>query len=64
MPYRIVDTDNFEGDYPDEKFVGDEYKTEQEAQVRADELNVGGDYAARYYKVVELPYKLQPGFEP
>lgn len=64
--YRIVDTDNFGGDYPDEKFVGYEYTTEEEAQLIADELNgkTVHYYSPRYYKVVELPYKLQPGFEP
>jgi len=64
MTYRIVNTDNFGGDYPNESFVGDDYETKQAAQERADELNIGGDYAPRYYKVVEMPYELQPGFEP
>jgi hypothetical protein len=65
MTYRIVDTDNFGGDYPDEKFVGPEFDVREEAEQEAAVLN--GDpvpYASRYYKVVEMPYKLQPGFEP
>lgn len=63
--YRIVNTDNFGGDYPNERFVDGEYATEVEAQLVADEMN--GDPAphnSRYYKVVEMPYELQPGFEP
>lgn len=64
MTYRIVDTDNFGGDYPNEKFVGGPFESKNEAQQKADELNVGGNHAQRYYMVVEEPYKLQPGFEP
>ena len=124
MTFRIVNTDNLGGDYPDEKFVeyashneacafcgvprdihrgpdappetsphttwgwlscrdfhrcdspraayGDllpptpmEFDTEDRAQVQADILN--GPYperSSRYYKVVEMPYELAPGFEP
>lgn len=64
MTFRIVDTDNFGGDYPNESFVGEPFESKDAAQQKADELNVGGDYAQRYYMVVEEPYKLQPGFEP
>jgi len=66
MTYRVVNTDNFGGDYPNESFVGPEYATQEEAEKEAEELNskYGGDYAPRYYKVVEMPYVLQPGFEP
>lgn len=65
MTFRIVDTDNFGGDYPDEKFVGTDYATEAEAQKVANEMNDGhGDYSRRYRKVVEMPYKLAPGFTP
>lgn len=64
--YRIVDTDNFNGDYPNESFVEDaEFETLALAQCTADEMNMGGGpYASRYFKVVEMPYELQPGFEP
>ncbi len=61
---RIVDTDNFGGDYPDEKFVLWQLPAEQ-AQRIADALNeTQGVNAPRYYKVVENDYELQPGFEP
>lgn len=65
MTYRIVNTDNFGGDYPDERFVGEDYSTEDEAQAQADLLNSPyPEHASRYYKVVEMPYELEPGFEP
>ena len=65
--FRLVETDNRGGDYPDEKFVTNYiFPREGQAQPVADALNnfMGGDYASRYIKVVELPYELQPGFEP
>ena len=63
--WRIVNTDNFGGDYPDEKFVGPEFEGEAEAQKFADEINEHyGEHSSRYYKVVEMPYELQPGLEP
>lgn len=68
MTYRIVDTDNFGGDYPDEKFVEGRFDSREAAQARADYLN--GPYDdehfnnSRYFKVVEMPYELQPRFEP
>lgn len=60
---QIVDTDNFCGDYPDEKFLlwpMSEDKAERIAFI----LNEGGENSSRYYKVVENDYQLQPGFEP
>ena len=61
---RIVETDNFGGDYPDEKFLLWPMP-EKYAQRIADALNEsGGENATRYYKVVDDDYKLQPGFEP
>jgi hypothetical protein len=64
MPYRVVNTDNFGGDYPNESFVDGEYETQELAQAAADKLNVNADISSRYFKVVKLPYELQPGFEP
>lgn len=65
MTYRIVDTDNFGRDYPNEKFVGPPYATREEAEEEASRLNYNFDGGSpRYYKVVEMPYELQPGFEP
>lgn len=63
--WRIVNTDNFGGDYPDERFVGEEFADEAKAREAAELLNNPEDiYATRYHKVVELPYELRPGFEP
>lgn len=65
MTHRIVNTDNFGGDYPNEKFVEREFSSRHVAQLTADSLNErAGEHSPRYYKVVETPYELQPGFEP
>lgn len=67
MTYRIVETDNYGGDYPDESFVENLpvlYEREQ-AQTIANAINsVIPASHSRYWKVVEMPYTLQPGFEP
>ena len=67
MTYRIVETDNYGGDYPDESFVENLpvlYEREQ-AQTIANAINsVVPHTHSRYWKVVEIPYTLQPGFEP
>jgi hypothetical protein len=63
--YRIVNTDNFGRDYPDEYFVDREYETKEAAEELARELNeADGKSSPRYHKVVETPYELVPGFEP
>jgi len=61
---RIVETDNYGGDYPDEKFVLFPMSKEK-AQRVADAINdAAGEHSSRFWKVVEEGYKLQPGFEP
>lgn len=72
---KIVETDNFDDDYPNEQFlglvpqmpehiVGLEF-TEEEAQIVADALNSeSGPACSRFYKVVPNDYVLQPGFLP
>lgn len=65
--WNVVNTDNFGGDYPNESFASSlPFEREEDAENLAFELNemCGGEYALRYYKVVKLPYILQPGFEP
>ena len=67
--YRIVETDNFGGDYPDEKFVNIPMSTRREdMQHIADAINsvfCNRPYPSpRYWRVVENGYKLVPGFEP
>jgi hypothetical protein len=61
---RIVDTDNFGGDYPNESFVLWPMAKSHCDRI-ADVLNEhAGPNASRFYKVVENDYKLEPGFEP
>jgi hypothetical protein len=66
--WRVIDTDNFGGDYPNESFVAVGIKTEAEAQRYADAANKQmGEHALRFLKVVkhiEIGYSLAPGFEP
>lgn len=78
--WYLVDTDNFGGDYPDERFlktfvVGKRFETtriESEAFSFSDEGLAGrvaksfnqDDMQTRCVKVVREGYQLQPGFEP
>ena len=64
--FKIVETDNYGGDYPDEKFVNipgirDRDTAQRLAHAINDCFPVNGP---RYWKVVEEGYQLQPGFEP
>jgi len=62
---RIVETDNFGGDYPDESFVNLPQMTAQHAIEVADAINLGfHEGSLRYWKVVSDNYKLRPGFAP
>jgi hypothetical protein len=64
MKYRVVNTDNYGGDYPNEKFVTEPIE-KKEAEKIADALNEqSGPYSSRFWKTVPEDYKLQPGFEP
>lgn len=64
---KIVETDNFGGDYPNERFLNLPNMSKEHANkvCRAinDDFNKGGTYH-RFWKAVENDYKLQPGFEP
>ena len=66
MRYKIIETDNFGGDYPDEKFVNLPAATKEEAERLADLINeiYSHERALRYWRVVPTEYELQPGFEP
>lgn len=63
---KIIHTDNFGGDYPNEKFViGLPHLDEKRAKKIADAINsCTSENADRYWKVVPDDYKLQPGFTP
>lgn len=60
---KIVETDNYGGDYPDEKFVNLPIMDEDTANYIAEVINnqLAND---RYWIVVNDDYELQPGFEP
>lgn len=65
--FRIVNTDNFNGDYPNEKFVENlpVFTTLHAAEKVAQAINsTQHELSDRYFKVVEDGYVLQPGFEP
>jgi hypothetical protein len=62
---RIVNTDNFAGDYPNETYVNIPPLPYEENEIICEFLNRGGSYAPRYYKVVPLAYTLDDEqFEP
>lgn len=63
---KIINTDNFGGDYPDEHFVNLASMSEEHAKKVCKAINDAFDhpYKDRYYKVVKDDYVLQPGFEP
>lgn len=62
---RIVNTDNFASDYPDEKFVNLPPLSKEVLEKICKIVNdATGRDSPRYYKVVENDYKLPPGFEP
>ena len=65
--YKIVETDNFGGDYPDEKFVSLPLLSKEDAEAIAEVINDRlciDEFGPRYWKVVEKDYNLQPGFKP
>lgn len=69
--FKIVRTDNFGGDYPDEKFVEGilMLHNKQQAEHICKAINEvsgmqEGDFHPHHWKVVEEGYELQPGFEP
>ncbi len=62
---RIIETDNYGGDYPNESFVNIPDMPKEQCEVIAKVINdFTGEHHSRYYRVVENDYKLQPGFEP
>ena len=63
---KIIDTDNFGGDYPDERVFVDGIPTKELAKKICDAINnrFVGTHSARIFCVVDDDYVLQPGFEP
>jgi hypothetical protein len=65
MMKRIVETDSFGRDYPNEKWLQIPPLCEHQAKVLADIINgAAGEDSDRYWKVVDLDYELSPAFEP
>ena len=63
---KIIETDNFGGDYPDEQFVNLPILSKENAETICDVINTvcSGDSAQRFWRVVDDNYKLIGGFEP
>lgn len=64
--FAVVETDNDGRDFPYENFVGDPTSDKAKANVIADEFNDAfgmGEHAHRFWKVVQLPYRLGRGME-
>lgn len=65
--FKIVETDNFGSDYPDESFLALTFWNKDSALRVANAINgelCSDDHAPRFWKVVDSDYKLAPGFEP
>lgn len=62
--YRVVETCNFDSDYPDEKWASPVLHKKQAEKVAAIFNAAVPNTFDRFWKVVQLPYKLVPGFEP
>lgn len=63
MNYRIVETDNYGGDYPNEKWAMPYHLSETAAMEIARLMNKHL-CDTRFFKVVKVGYELAPGFEP
>lgn len=63
---KIIETDNFNGDYPVETFLNLPSLPEDQAREIALIINkhCSGDYALRYWRVVHNDYVLSKGFTP
>ena len=62
---RIVETDNYGRDFPNESFLPVPSMSRDDAERIATLINkVAGPTSDRFWKVVGEDYKLQPGFEP
>jgi hypothetical protein len=67
LAYKIVETCNFGGDYPNESEVNLPSMSKQGADYIAEVINskfCKSDNASRYWKVVKSDYVVVGGFEP
>lgn len=67
MSWKLIHTDNFGRDYPDERVV-EQLPGHMPKEMLQQIANICNEYvgpnSSRYWKVVPEDYKLQPGFEP
>ena len=63
---KIVNTDNFGGDYPNETFLSLPRMQKENAVAICALINdaLSGPSCPRFWKVVDDDYVLEPGFEP
>jgi len=64
---KIVETDNFGGDYPEEILIASNIESKGYAKIMRDALNrsLSSDQSPRFYKIVSDDYKLDvERFEP
>jgi hypothetical protein len=64
--YRVIETDNFNGDYPNEQFATPYAMSKAQADEIAALFNkfFSGEHASRFWQVVPNDYELVGGFEP
>ena len=64
--WRLVETDNYGRDYPNEKFIAIDIPSEEWAKLFVDAYNKGLEQQRilRAVEHIEIVYKLEPGFEP
>ncbi len=61
---RIIETDNFGGDHPNERFLLFRMSADKAERIAAILNEDGGMNTLRWYRVVPDDYVLVPGFEP
>lgn len=61
---KVIDTDNFDSDYPNEKVVAQNLTQEEAERMCAERNDSASVYSSRYWMVKPDDYVLRPGFEP
>lgn len=63
---KIIETDNFGGDHPDEKVLNLPPLSEEAAKAIVEVVNryCSGHDKPRFWRAVQEDYKPAPGFEP
>ena len=61
---KIIETDNFGRDYPDEKLIASGITDPRLGRLMVAGIQTTDPNDPRYYRLVDDDYKLQPGFTP